>query len=95
MGIGGAVCRQGPCGPMRTLEPWVRRSPPDLRGFCEWVFEALGMLNDFVRQVVVARWDSGLRCWATWLREDLGSRPYAWLRPDLFLLLPSLLPFAQ
>ena len=34
-------------------------------------------------QVVVARGDSGLRCWANWLREDLGFRPYAWLRPDV------------
>ena len=24
----------------------------------------------------------GLRKWVNWLREDLGSRPYAWLRPD-------------
>ena len=26
--------------------------------------------------------DTGIRKWAGWLREDLGSRPYAWLRPD-------------
>ena len=24
----------------------------------------------------------GVRKWTDWLREDLGSRPYAWLRPD-------------
>ena len=24
----------------------------------------------------------GVRRWTSWLREDLGSRPYAWLRPD-------------
>ena len=23
-----------------------------------------------------------MREWTNWLREDLGSRPYAWLRPD-------------
>ena len=23
-----------------------------------------------------------MRKWTDWLREDLGSRPYAWLRPD-------------
>ena len=26
--------------------------------------------------------DLGIRKWVNWLREDLGSRPYAWLRPD-------------
>ena len=24
----------------------------------------------------------GIREWTRWLREDFGSRPYAWLRPD-------------
>ena len=53
---------------------WI---PPDLHGFYKWVLDAVGLLNDFVWQVVVVRWDSGLRSWANWLREDLGSRPYA------------------
>ena len=26
--------------------------------------------------------DTGIRKWTRWLREDLGSRPYAWLKPD-------------
>ena len=39
-------------------------------------------MNDFLRQVVVSRRDVGLRKWVNWLREDLSSRPYAWLRPD-------------
>ena len=34
------------------------------------------------RQVVVPRRDLGIRKWTRWLREDLSSRPYAWLRPD-------------
>ena len=34
------------------------------------------------RQVVVSRRDDGIRKWTRWLREDLSSRPYAWLRPD-------------
>ena len=54
------------------------------------VFDALGLLNDFVRQVVVARGDSGLRCWANWLREDLGPRSHAWLRPDFVSRSPFL-----
>ena len=29
-----------------------------------------------------SRREAGLHKWTTWLREDLGSRPYAWLRPD-------------
>ena len=44
----------------------------------------------FVRQAVTSRRDFGLRNWACWLREDLGSRPYHWLRATMFLLLPSL-----
>ena len=40
------------------------------------------MLNDFFKQVVVSRRDLGIRKWTWWLREDLSSRPYAWLRPD-------------
>ena len=40
------------------------------------------MLNGFLKQVVVSRRDLGIRKWVHWLREDLSSRPYAWLRPD-------------
>ena len=40
------------------------------------------MLNDFLKQVVVNRWNIGIRKWASRLREDSSSRPYAWLRPD-------------
>ena len=50
---------------------------PDLHGFYEWVFGSLDVLNDFTKQVVVSRRDTGIRKWAWWLREDLGSRPYA------------------
>ena len=67
------VCRQGPCGPVLSLEPWVNWVPPDLHGFFEWVFDTLKLLNDFVRQVVVVRRDSALHRWASWLREDLSS----------------------
>ena len=43
-----AVCRHGPCGPVRSLEPWVHWIPADLHGFFKWVFETPGVLNDFV-----------------------------------------------
>ena len=34
--------------------------------------------------------DLGIRKWARWLREDLGSRPYAWLSPHFVLPSPFL-----
>ena len=78
----GAVCRHGPCGPIASLHPWEGWLPPDLHGFYKWVFDSLEELNGFFRQVVVSRRDEGIRRWKRWLREDLSSRPYAWLRPD-------------
>ena len=63
------------------LIPWSL-GQLDLHCFCEWVFDSLGLLNDFLRQVVVSRRDILIRQWTMWLREDLSSRPYAWLRPD-------------
>ena len=45
-------------------------------------FDSLETLDEFTGQVVVSCWDTGLRKWTNWLREDLGSRPHAWLRPD-------------
>ena len=78
----GAVCRHGSCGPTSSLHPWENWVPPDLHGFYRWVFDFLEVLNGFVRKVVVSRRDDGIRRWNRWLREDLSSRPYAWLRPD-------------
>ena len=78
----GAVCRHGPCGPVSSLHPWENWVPPDLHGFYKWVFDSLEVLNGFLRQVVVSRRDDGIRRWNRWLREDLSSRPYVWLRPD-------------
>ena len=79
-----AVCRHGPCGPITSLHPWDDWIPPDLHGFFKWVFDSLEALNGFLRQVVVSRRDDGIREWTGLLREDLSSRPYAWLRPDFF-----------
>ena len=80
----GAVCRHGPCGPISSLHPCENWVPPDLHGFFKWVFDSLEVLNGFLRQVVVSRRDDGIRRWNRWLREDLSSGPYAWLRPDFF-----------
>ena len=42
-----AVCRQGPCGPAVTLEPWGDWIPPDLHGFSTRVMSTLEVLNQF------------------------------------------------
>ena len=77
-----AVCRHGPCGPITSLHPWDDWIPPDLHGFFKWVFDSLDALNGFLRQVVVSRRDDKIHRWTWWLREDLSSRHYVWLRPD-------------
>ena len=77
-----AVCRHGPCGPITSLHPWDDWIPPDLHGFFKWVFDSLDALNGFLRQVVVSRRDDRIHRWTWWLREDLSSRHYVWLRPD-------------
>ena len=82
----GAVCRHGPCGPISSLRPWDDWIPPDLHGFFKWVFDSLDVLNGLLRQVVVSRRDDGIRKWTRWLREDLSSRSYVWLRPEFFFL---------
>ena len=56
----------------------------------EWVFDSLDVLSDFTKQVVASLRDTGVRKWTNWLREDLGSRPYAWLGPDFVPLSPFL-----
>ena len=53
-----------------------------MHGFKRCVFDSLEVLNDFTKQVFVSRGDTRVRKWTNWLREDLGSRPYAWLRLD-------------
>ena len=85
-----AVCRHGPCGPISSLHLWENWIPPDLHGFYKWVFDSLEVLNGFLRQVVIIRRDEGIRNWKVWLREDLSSRPCAWLRPDVVLSSPFL-----
>ena len=86
-----SVCRHGPCGPVSSLSPCDRWIPPDLHGFYKWIFDSLGLLNDFLKKVVVSRRDLGIRKWVNWLREDLGFRPHAWLRLDFVPPSPFLL----
>ena len=50
-----------------------------MHGFYNWVFDALEVLNVFVREVVTSRKDA---YWARWMREDLDTKPYHWLRAD-------------
>ena len=45
----------------------------------------------FFGRLFVSRRDVGIRKWNRWLREDLSSRPYAWLRPDFVPPCPSLI----
>ena len=49
--------------------------------FISGCLTSIELLIGFLRQVVASRRDEGIRKWKGWLREDLGSRPYAWLRP--------------
>ena len=82
LGFWEAVCRHGPCGLISSLDPWDKWIPLDLHGFYKWVFDSFELFNDFLKRVVISRRDVGVRRWTSWLREDLGSGPYAWLRPD-------------
>ena len=70
-----AVCRQGSCEPFSVLGTVGSLDPPVLHGFHKWVSDALEVLNGSARQVVTSRLDAGLRCWASWLHEDLGAGP--------------------
>ena len=60
-------------GTLASRSAWFPSLGDGCCGAAEW---------GFVKQVVLARRDTRLLSWANWSREDLGSRPYAWLRPD-------------
>ena len=64
-------------GLFSSLDPWGKWVPPDFHGLYKWVFDLIDLLNDFLKRVVVSRRDVGIRKWASWVREDLGSRPKA------------------
>ena len=49
--------------------------------FTSGFFGSIELLN-FLEQVVASCRDVGIRKWVSWLREDLISRQYSWLRPD-------------
>ena len=95
LGFWEADCRHGPCGPISSLHLWDKWIPPDFHSFHRWVFDSLEVLNGFLEQVVASRWDIGIRKWVNWLREDLSSRPYAWLRPEFVPPSPFLVEDSQ
>ena len=76
-----AVVRMGPTGPVTPLDPWTYWIPPDLHGFYKCM-DTLALLNEFVLKVVRHRQTSRFQAWSNWIREDLASRPYQWLRPE-------------
>ena len=77
-----AVVRMGPTGPVTSFDPWTHWIPPDLHGFYKWAMDTLALLNEFVLKVVRNRQTSRSIAWSNWIREDLTSRPYKWLRPE-------------
>ena len=58
-----AVCRQGPTGPILTLEPWRDWLPPDLHGFHDWVSSTMEVLDSFISQVASARREAAVLAW--------------------------------
>ena len=60
-----AVCRHGPCGPICSLHPWDGWVPPR----SAWFLFKVGprfywiSLNDFTKQVVASRQETGIRKW--------------------------------
>ena len=76
------MCRHGPCGNVSSLGPWDGWIPPDLHASTGRFLIPLEVLHGFIKHVVVNRRVVGVRKWTHWLREDLGSKPCAWLRPD-------------
>ena len=78
-----AVVRSGPTGLITSFEPWTCWIPPDLHGFYKWAMDALAFLNEFVLQVVRHRHNSRSISWANWIRGDLASRAFQWLRPEV------------
>ena len=85
-----AVVRMGPTGPVTSLKPWTHWIPPDLHGFYKWAMDTLALLNEFVLKVVHHRQTARLQAWSNWIREDLTSHPYQWLRPEFVSPAPYL-----
>ena len=77
-----AVVRLGPTGLVTSFDPWTHWIPTDLHGFYKWALDTLALLNEFVLKVVHHRQTSRSMAWSNWIREDLTSRTYQWLRPE-------------
>ena len=80
----------GPTGPVTSLDPWTHWIPPDLHGFYNWAMDTLALLNEFVLKVVHHRQTARLQALSNWIREDLTSHPYQWLRPEFVPPVPYL-----
>ena len=66
-----------------ALSPRLGLGPiGSLHGFYKWAVDTLALLNEFVLKVVRHRQTSRLQAWSNWIREDLTSHPYQWLRPE-------------
>ena len=85
-----AVVRMGPAGPVTSFDPWTHWIPPHLHGFHKCAMDTLALLKEFVLKVVRHRQTSRFQAWSNWIREDLTSHPYQWLRPEFFPPAPYL-----
>ena len=52
--------------------------------------DALALLSEFVLKVVHSRQSARLQAWSNWIREDLTSHPYLWLRLEFVSPAPYL-----
>ena len=59
-------------------------SPLIFMGFYKWAMDTLALLSDLVLKAVHHRQTARLQAWSNWIREDLTSHPYQWLRPEFF-----------
>ena len=82
-----AVVRMGPTGPVTSLEPWTHWISPDLHGFYKWTMDTF---SEIVLKVVHHRQTGRLKAWSNWIRRDLTSHPYQWLRPEFVPAAPYL-----
>ena len=72
----------GPQGNI-TADDLARISGLGLAGMEASVVDLHHGLNGLLQNIVRSRRDKALLGWKAWILEDLSSRPYRWLRPDL------------
>ena len=77
-----AVTKMGPSGPITSFEPWTRWIPQTSMGFTSVSWTLFSIRNEFLFKVVHCGQNTSLPCWSNWIRENLSSHPYQWLRSD-------------